>query len=314
METAAQSALARTSRTLAGPAEINLRDSEPQLHALKNLPAETYRDAPDMRFAFTSGGLSLSAGRGFAVKPPIESAGSGPLSPALFSGAVAGLTRQRDWAALEYRMGDVSVGLRSSGAGGDAFSAASVIYHAGAHAFGVEAGSGQEAGRTLGGAFAARFGHEDSARSDFTAALWSGPLPAGWRGAARLEHARTTAHLPGFVSLDERVAASAWSLGAERALAGGAIGLSLSQPLRVEAGSISTRIPVSVDGQDRLGYEIRSASLQPSGREVSLEAGWRVALDERTAANIAARFTRDPGHAAEAEDEGLIWMGLRTTW
>ncbi|MGJ3232240.1 MAG: S8 family peptidase [Oceanicaulis sp.] len=314
MEAAAEGALSRTSRTLAGPAEINLRYSEPQLHALKNLPAETYGDTPDMRFAFTSGGLSLAAGRGFAADAPVDGAGAGALSPALFSGAVAGLSNRRDWASLSYRFGDVSVGFRAAGAGGDAFSAASAVYHAGAHSFGVETGAGREAERTLGGLFAARFEAEDQANSSFAAALWSGPLPAGWRGAARFEHARTDIALPGFVALERGVEASAWSLGAERALAGGVFGLTLSQPLRVERGAISVRVPVSVDGEDRLGYEIRNAALSPSGRELALEAGWRVALNERTAANIAARFTREPGHVAGAKDEGLIWMGLRTTW
>lgn len=314
METAAESALARTSRTVVGPAEVNLRYAEPQLHALRNLPAETYGDTPDVRFAFKSGGLSIAAGRGFAADAPVDGAGESVLSPALFSGAVAGLVSQRDWASLGYRIGDVSVGVRASGANEDAFSAASALYHFGDHAIGVEAGSGREAGRTLGGLLGARFGVEDRADSTFTAALWSGPLPAGWRGAARFEYAAADIALPGFVAMGEDARASAWSVGAERGLAGGVFGLTLSQPLRVETGSITTRVPVSVDEDNRLGYEIRSASLSPSGREVSLEAGWRVAVNERTAANIAARFTRDPGHVAGADDEGLVWMGLRTTW
>ncbi|MGX6648314.1 S8 family peptidase [Maricaulaceae bacterium MS644] len=314
MEAAAEGALARTSRTLAGPAEINLRFSEPRPHALRNLPAETYNDAPDVRFAFRSGGFTLSAGRGFAAEAPGEAAGASALSPGLFSGAVAGLTSQREWASLGYRIGDVSVGVRASGTDGDAFSAASALYHAGDHAFGVEAGAGRESDRALGGLFAARFGAQDQTRSSFTAALWSGPLGAGWRGAARFEAADAQISLPEFVALSQSVTASAWSLGAERGFAGGVFGLTLAQPLRVETGSISTRIPVSVDADNRLGYELRTASLAPSGREMSLEAGWRVDLNERTAANFAARLTRDPGHIAGAEDEGLLWAGLRTTW
>jgi hypothetical protein len=144
--------------------------------------------------------------------------------------------------------------------------------------------------------------------------LWSGDLPLGWNGAARLEQVTAALALPGQVSLVEDVRASAWTIGADRALAGGRFGLTLTQPLRVETGAVSALAPVGLDEDYQTRFERRFASLAPSGREISLETSWRVALDERTVASVAARFTREPGHIRAAQDEALLWAGLKTTW
>ncbi|KAA5803771.1 hypothetical protein F1654_08205 [Alkalicaulis satelles] len=58
----------------------------------------------------------------------------------------------------------------------------------------------------------------------------------------------------------------------------------------------------------------RHASLAPSGREISMEAAWRVQLSDEAVASFAARLTREPGHIAGARPEGLLWAGVRTRW
>jgi hypothetical protein len=282
--------------------------------ALSNLPEEIYQSEPDMSFAFHSGNLSFKAGRGFATPAPVESAGVSVLSETLFTGAIANLSTQREWAAVGYDVGPVAFQMRASGSGEDAFQAVSTSVSQRGQTLGFEFGAGREEDRALGGILAGRFGERDSSRSQFVAAMWSGELPLGWRGAARFERASVDLDLPAYLRLERDVTATAWSVGLDRAAPGGRFGLTLSQPLRVEDGVISAAIPVAVDDRNRSIFERRSASLAPSGREVSLEAAWHVGLNDRTSASFAARFTDAPGHIKKADDEGLLWAGLRTTW
>jgi hypothetical protein len=314
MEAAAERGLARQVRTLAGPAEVNLRINPDRPHALTNMPEEVYRDAPDMSFAFRSGGLTIEAGRGFAAPAPMPAAGVSVLSQTLFGGAVAGLSAQREWAAVRFDHGALSFQMRASGSGEDAFQAAGASWSQWGQTLGFELGAGREEDRALGGLMAARFGEDDASQSRFMAALWSGDLPLGWRGAARFEQARVDFDLPQYLRLEDTVQASAWSVGVDRAAPGGRFGLTLSQPLRVEQGALSASVPVGIDEFNRSIFERRVASLAPSGREMSLEAAWHVSVNERTSASFAARFTDAPGHIRKADDEGLVWAGLRTTW
>jgi hypothetical protein len=314
IESAAASGLARTARVTTGPAQVDMRFTPDQPHALTNLPDEVYRTEPDISFSFTDGGLTIAAGRGFTTPAPAGSAGVSVLSETAFSGAVSRFAAQREWGALRYETGSLAVQMRFSGAGEDSFQAAAATYSFAGQTFGFELGAGSEESRTLGGLFAYRFGERDAADSRFTAALWSGDLPMGWRGAARFEAVDADLRLPAGMRLTEDVRATAWTVGADRALGGGRFGLTLSQPLRVESGAVSAIVPTGLDADHGAIFERRNASLTPSGREVSLEASWRVALDARTSASVAARFTDAPGHVIKAEDEGMVWAGVRTTW
>lgn len=180
--------------------------------------------------------------------------------------------------------------------------------------FGLETGTGQETGSAMGGSLARRFAGEDRGSTRFTAALWSGELALGWRGAARLEYVTGQFDLPAAFTLEQDITASAWSAGIDRALAGGRLGFTLSQPLRVEQGRVSARVPVHVDRDGHVSYERRSASLSPSGREVSLETAWRRPLTGRLDASFAARITHEPGHLSWAGPEALGWASIRARW
>ncbi|MCC5997142.1 MAG: hypothetical protein JJU18_12325, partial [Oceanicaulis sp.] len=316
MESAAAASLARTGVTRAGPAQVMMRLTPDRPHALRNLPEELYQTQPDLSFAFRQGGLSLQAGRGFAAPSPAGGAGVSVLSETQFSGAVARLTGQRDWAAISYDApamgGSLGLHVRASGGDASAFQAAAVTFTREGQTLGFETGSGRENHRALGGFLAARFGEEDGSDTRFVAGLWSGALPFGWRGAARVEHVTGEIALPLALQREQALSASAWSLGADRALAGGRFGLTLAQPLRVERGGVSALVPVLVDEDDAAMFERRYASLAPSGREISMEAAWRVQLSDAATASIAARFTHEPGHIAGARPEGLLWAGVRT--
>jgi hypothetical protein len=314
MEGAAESSLARTVRVAAGPARVDMRLTPDRPRALTNLPEEVYRSEPDMSVSFTEGGLTLAAGRGFTTPAPAGSAGVSVLSETVFAGATAGFAAQRDWGAVRYEDGAMAVHVRFSGSGDNTFEAAAATFTLAGQTVGFELGAGSEGERTLGGLFSYRFGERDAADSRFTAALWSGELPLGWRGAARYEQVEADLALPAGMQLAQDVRATAWTLGADRALAGGRFGLTLSQPLRVERGAVSAITPAGLDEDHGTVFEQRTASLAPSGREVSLEASWRVALGETTSASFAARFTDAPGHVLKAEDEALLWAGVRARW
>ena len=319
MEGAAAASLARGSRTQVGPATVNMRMNWQQPHLLRNLPSDWYQSNPDMSFAFRQGGLSVEAGRGFSSPSPTGGAGVSVLSETLFSGAVARFAGAREWVAASYDIGPATVHMRSSAGEDSAFSAVAFTYTArsgqlAGHTFGLESGSGQESTTTMGGGLASRFGGVDGADTQFTAGMWSGGLPLGWRGAARVEHVTGQFNTPAALRVERAVQASAWSLGVDRALAGGRFGFTLAQPLRVEVGEVSAMVPVEVDREDRVTYQRRFASLTPSGREVSLEAAWRRPLGERMDATLAARVTREPGHIANAEPEALGWAALRARW
>ncbi|MFN3834337.1 MAG: S8 family peptidase [Glycocaulis sp.] len=319
MEGAAAASLARASRTRMGPATVNLRMNWQPPHLLRNLPADWYQSRPDISFAMQHGALTVEAGRGFSSPAPVSGAGVSVLSETLFSGAVARFAGSREWVAASYDFGPAALHMRSSSGETSAFNAIGLSYtvRSGALAgqtFGLETGSGQETGSVMGASLAGRFGGEDAANTQFSAALWSGELPLGWRGSVRAEYVTGQFNTPGALTVEEAIGASAWSAGADRPFAGGRLGFTLAQPLRVEQGRVSALVPVDVDREDRVTYERRFASLSPSGREVSLEAAWRRPLSERMDATLAARITREPGHLAWAEPEALGWAAIRARW
>ncbi|MGP1275781.1 MAG: S8 family peptidase [Caulobacterales bacterium] len=319
MESAAASSLARAARTQVGPATVNLRQTWQRSHILGNLPSEWYQSDPDMSFAYQQGNVSVEAGRGFSSPSPTGGAGVSVLSETLFSGAVSRFAGSREWVAARYDFGQTAFHMRASAGEGSAFNAVAFTYSPqrgslSGQTFGIETGTGEEQGSVMGGSLATRFGSEDNADTQFTAGLWSGELPFGWRGAARVEYVTGEFDLPAAFTVEQGLAASAWSAGIDRPFAGGRLGFTLSQPLRVEAGQVSVMVPVDVDREDTVTFERRYASLSPSGREISLETSWRRNLSERVDVTFAARFTDDPGHLANAPSEGLGWASIRARW
>ena len=105
---------------------------------------------------------------------------------------------------------------------------------------------------------------------------------------------------------------SAFGVRAERLLAGeGTLTLSLSQPLRVEAGRARLSVPV---GRTKDGFVRRnavSADLAPTGREVEVAAQWRKTLSAGGELRLGAAWTRHPGHAAGADPDLTLLAGWR---
>ena len=105
---------------------------------------------------------------------------------------------------------------------------------------------------------------------------------------------------------------SAFALRAERPTAGaGSLLLSVSQPLRVEAGRARLSVPVGRTTDGRVLRRSLAADLAPSGREVEVAARWRRPLAAGGEIRLGASWTRQPGHAASADADISLFAGWR---
>jgi len=93
---------------------------------------------------------------------------------------------------------------------------------------------------------------------------------------------------------------------------GDAFGLAISQPLRVERGSLSTSLPVSGNyRQGSIKYQQMNIDLSPSGREVDVEMSYRWQV-ERYQFFASTLFMRQYGHSkANGVDAAFILQAKR---
>ena len=141
---------------------------------------------------------------------------------------------------------------------------------------------------------------------------WS--VAPGWRLGAAFRQGRTSARDGGLIE-GSTLTSRAWSLDLERRgvfSAYDSLGLRLSQPLRVESGSLNLRLPVGYRYDTLLAeYGTRSLALAPNGRELMGEIAWRgPLLSGQGAASVFYR--RDPGHyEAMPDDAGVAFRWSR---
>ena len=134
-----------------------------------------------------------------------------------------------------------------------------------------------------------------------------------WRVAAATElgvvRARPEAGL--FTGLSP-LTTSAFALGATRPLgADTSFRLSLSQPLRVEAGHATLSVP---SGRTRQGAVVRRAlraGLAPSGRQLDVAARWSWRPRARGELRLGAAWSHEPGHRAGADPTLTLLGGWR---
>ncbi len=235
-------------------------------------------DAPPM--GADAGHLSL-AGRAVALR----SAGQGGLDVAAFS--TEGLDGQSPvtGATLAWRPAGSPLGLRGGWVG--------------------------EREGMLGSAAAGAFGRL-AAGSAFVGIDGSAELGAWRLGAGAEVGAVNGAGRGGLIVDVSPLTTSAFGIQAERPLAGaGTLTLSLSQPLRVEAGRARLSVPV---GRTKDGFVRRhavSAALAPTGREIEVAAQWRKTLPAGGELRLGAAWTRHPGHAAGADPDLTLLAGWR---
>ena len=106
---------------------------------------------------------------------------------------------------------------------------------------------------------------------------------------------------------------SAFALQAERPVddEGGTFTLSLSQPLRVEAGHARLSVPVGRTKDGRVRRRSLAADLAPSGRQIEVAAQWRQPLAAGEELRLGAAWTRHPGHIADADPDLTLLAGWR---
>ena len=134
-----------------------------------------------------------------------------------------------------------------------------------------------------------------------------------WRARAAVERGSTAPDAEGgMIAGMTALTTSAFALRAERPLADGErLSFRLAQPLRVEAGRARLAVPA---GRRQDGTVLRrtiDASLEPSGRQIDLEAAWSRTLYKGGELRIGARLSRHPGHNREAQTERAVVASLQ---
>ena len=134
-----------------------------------------------------------------------------------------------------------------------------------------------------------------------------------WRFSADAELGRAIPRLRGgMMTRMSSLNTSAFALRATRRLTnGGAVRVSVSQPLRVEAGRAALSVPI---GRTKGGAVLRSsltADLTPSGRQMNVSARWHHPLADFGELRFAATWMRHPGHSADAAPGLRLLAGWR---
>jgi len=88
------------------------------------------------------------------------------------------------------------------------------------------------------------------------------------------------------------------------------LSVSLSQPHRVNSGTMGMQIAGLTDSDGNIPYTYHDIGLTPSGRQVDLSIGYSKDILENT--TIGARFihTKEAGHVKSAQDENSIFAGI----
>ncbi len=92
------------------------------------------------------------------------------------------------------------------------------------------------------------------------------------------------------------------------------IGLRLHQPLRVERGTMEVGYALYRTPGRLVHREVFEASLEPSGRQLSLEGIYRLPLARNLETGLLLRWSRQPRHVRSAAGEFAFMSALRLQW
>ena len=175
---------------------------------------------------------------------------------------------------------------------------------------GLHAGWVSEPASVLGSSGSGAFGTLAGATAFAGAAAHA--AVGGWRLRAGVElGAVNAAARHGIVTDVAPLTTSAASVAASTPVgAGGELHLSVSQPLRVEAGRATLAVPTGRTKAGEVVHSVVSADLVPSGRQVDVTAQWDqpLAVGELRVGTVV---TLQPGHRAAAAPEFLVLGGWR---
>ncbi len=99
------------------------------------------------------------------------------------------------------------------------------------------------------------------------------------------------------------------------AFGGNRISLTLSQPLRLEAGRVAYGFASGYDYEsDTPLYDDRQRGLTPSGRELDLELAWHFGLKDAARVSANLLYQREPGHVAGRDDAISVMLTSRSSF
>ncbi|HEX6110948.1 MAG TPA: S8 family peptidase [Geminicoccaceae bacterium] len=122
---------------------------------------------------------------------------------------------------------------------------------------------------------------------------------------------------PGLLQDISALSSSSFGLGfVRRALAakGDRLTVAISQPLRVEAGAARIDRPIGRTFDGRIVRQRARVDLAPTGRELDLELGYRLALPGAGELGLNWLTRLQPGHDVAAEPQHAVALKLRHRW
>jgi hypothetical protein len=193
----------------------------------------------------------------------------------------------------------------------------------GAFGFNVVAGHIDEERGLLGLSWSDAFGGTPSGQTRFGGLGWRYQSNEGWRVSLNAELGLADLARTGWLRVDDPLRTSAYAFAfeqdatppwlADAAGAGrGVLRLSLSQPLRVESGTLTFMAPTATKyGRRSLQYEERSFEPTPSGRELRIGLGYNYFAGSNVSAFGEALYVLAPGHMENAHDAAMLRFGVR---
>lgn len=139
----------------------------------------------------------------------------------------------------------------------------------------------------------------------------------GFRGFAEFEQGQGKASGSGLLTSVNGMRAQQMALGLQWQGEGERAerwALTLRQPLRIDSATASFDVPVGRRLDGSVVRETRSASLEPSGRQLDIELGYGFASSERSQWQFNLLHTREPGHDAGAPSDSAAMVNYTYVW
>ncbi len=127
-------------------------------------------------------------------------------------------------------------------------------------------------------------------------------------GGAELGRAVGQASGDGFVTNFDGASFSGFHVGVAKAdllQKGDRVTLSLAQPIRADAGTITMNLPVGRDKNGNIIYDQVSGNLSPSGREIDIAASYFMQPDAFSSLQFDVMYALDSGHVAGERSYGV---------
>ena len=151
-----------------------------------------------------------------------------------------------------------------------------------------------------------------------TSAFVTGRISAapatGWTLAASMRRGWTRAEKAGLIGEGPSIASQSWSIDLDRQGIFGSedrLSFRLAEPLRVQTGGLTLRLPVSYDyASESAQFGDYLLGLAPSGREITGEARWTGPLGAGWG-GASLFYRKDPGHRADSPPDAGVAVNYR---